>query len=560
MMVVTALALSCGGGEGDDIVTPPNQGNNNGNGQNNNSGETEYVQVKCYACYGSTKCQTCNGTGKGCKDCHGTGKSCDYCNATGKCYKCNGDRNCIDCRGTGDRTCNICHGSGECQNCYKGQCKACNGKGWYYGYTFEVINCTSCYTPGNNYRKGDGKCRSCRGTDKCSKNCKNGKLDCNRCSGTGKCDDCSGTGTCRKCKGTPTCKTCNGDGHCTDCKNSDGKCTICEGTGYTKEKKGTPNPEDEFVGFSSSNIEFTASGEPQTITVTANIEWKIISNTASSWLTVSKIDEKTLQLTVAENTMKEARSGTVTIKGRAKSAELTVTQAEFKDFLTVSEKNVELLPEGETKYITVKTNLEGWYIWLNDDAFFWLEASTTRDGLMLKASRNNTGQTRRGKVYIGIGTGLNDNYLAEISITQAAYKIPDAAADEIDIWKTDGSLPAVNWDSNHRFSSESKSTGGECYAIPQDIWDNVIKGGTFYLTAIGSERVQMRITTGWWSTIWTGNDITTGDERIVENGDGTFTIEINFKGDPILDVIDEQHLLFTGGGYTPLRLFYKEKK
>ena len=126
------------------------------------------------------------------------------------------------------------------------------------------------------------------------------------------------------------------------------------------------------------------------------------------------------------------------------------------------------------------------------------------------------------------------------------------------IWINDGSMGEINWGGDYRFSSESKVTGEECYAIPQDIWDNVIKSGTFYLTAQGSDWVQMRITTGWWSTTWTGDDISTGNERIVDNGDGTYTIEINFSGDPILDVLDEQHLLFTGGGYTPLKLYYYE--
>jgi hypothetical protein len=119
-------------------------------------------------------------------------------------------------------------------------------------------------------------------------------------------------------------------------------------------------------------------------------------------------------------------------------------------------------------------------------------------------------------------------------------------------------MPQVNWDGLYRFSSESSVTGEECYAIPQDIWDNIIMKGTFYLTAKGSDWVQMRITTGWWTTTWTGDDISTGNERIVDNGDGTYTIEINFSGDPILDYLDVQHLLFTGSGYTPQKLFYKE--
>ena len=131
-------------------------------------------------------------------------------------------------------------------------------------------------------------------------------------------------------------------------------------------------------------------------------------------------------------------------------------------------------------------------------------------------------------------------------------------AQEVVIWTNDGSLGEINWNGDYRFSSESKTTGEECYAIPQSIWDSVIMNGTFYLTAKGSDWVQMRITTGWWTTTWTGDDITTGSDRIIDNGDGTYTIEINFSGDAVLDYLDDQHLLFTGSGYTPLKLTYKE--
>ena len=126
------------------------------------------------------------------------------------------------------------------------------------------------------------------------------------------------------------------------------------------------------------------------------------------------------------------------------------------------------------------------------------------------------------------------------------------------IWKTDGSTGEVNWDGTYRFAPESNPTGEEIYTIPQDLWDQM-KSGTFYMLAKGSDWVQMRITTGWWSTTWTGEDIMTGNERIIDNGDGTYYIAINFEGDPILDVIDAQHLLLTGSGYTPLELYFEEE-
>ena len=128
------------------------------------------------------------------------------------------------------------------------------------------------------------------------------------------------------------------------------------------------------------------------------------------------------------------------------------------------------------------------------------------------------------------------------------------------IWKNpdpEGNGPA-NWNGTYRFGLDGRDGNNECIAtFPQDVWD-MIKGGTFYMLAQGSDWVQMRITTGWWSTTWTGNDIMTGDERIIDNGDGTYYIEINFEGDPILDALDEQHLLLTGSGFTPLEIYVVE--
>ena len=125
-------------------------------------------------------------------------------------------------------------------------------------------------------------------------------------------------------------------------------------------------------------------------------------------------------------------------------------------------------------------------------------------------------------------------------------------------WKNDGSHGAINWDGTYRFGLDGNDGNNECIAtFPEDVW-NGIKSGTFYMLAQGSDWVQMRITTGWWSTTWTGDDIMTGNERIIDNGDGTFTIAINFEGDPILDLLDAQHLLLTGSGYTPLELYFEE--
>ena len=99
--------------------------------------------------------------------------------------------------------------------------------------------------------------------------------------------------------------------------------------------------------------------------------------------------------------------------------------------------------------------------------------------------------------------------------------------------------------------------------IAADHW-NIIKSGTFYLTfAPAADAYQIRANTGWWSFDGDGiYDIHGGDERIVDNGDGTFTLAYTLSEEPyasgLVGLIDEQHLLFTGNGYTPINLYYTE--
>ena len=125
-------------------------------------------------------------------------------------------------------------------------------------------------------------------------------------------------------------------------------------------------------------------------------------------------------------------------------------------------------------------------------------------------------------------------------------------------WENDGSLPEAFWDATYRFALEGTDWNGECAAtFPEDIW-NRIKNGTFYMLAKAGDYVMMRVTTGWWNIQWLGegNDICSGDPRIIDNGDGTFIVKICFDDDPIVAELDEKHLLFTGMGYTLLSLFY----
>lgn len=154
-------------------------------------------------------------------------------------------------------------------------------------------------------------------------------------------------------------------------------------------------------------------------------------------------------------------------------------------------------------------------------------------------------------LFTGSGYSVEEIYFVELR--------GGGGAKEVVFWTNDGSAGTINWSSAFRFGLDGHDGNNECIAtFPQDIW-NVIKTGKFYMQASAdNDWYNLRITTGWWSKTWTGADIGKGDERLIVNEDGTFVIELNFADDPILDLLDDQHLLFTGEGYTPLKLYYYE--
>ena len=124
------------------------------------------------------------------------------------------------------------------------------------------------------------------------------------------------------------------------------------------------------------------------------------------------------------------------------------------------------------------------------------------------------------------------------------------------IWENDGTHGAVSWSGTYRFAGEGHSTGEEIYTIPADIWARM-KTETFYLDVEATDP-QIRVTTGWWSGSWTDGDFQPGNERLTDNGDGTWTLAISLFDPAYVDLIDEQHLLFTGDRFTPVKLFFSE--
>lgn len=144
--------------------------------------------------------------------------------------------------------------------------------------------------------------------------------------------------------------------------------------------------------------------------------------------------------------------------------------------------------------------------------------------------------------------------------TKEVNAIVTAPAEETPatIWEGDGSAGVVNWNGIYRFALEGHDGANECIAeIPQAIWDKMMTE-TFYADIQG-ENPQIRITTGWWDTNLTANDIQPGNELLTDNGDGTWTIKVSLADNPdLVALLVDHHLLFTGSGYTLMKLYFND--
>ena len=125
------------------------------------------------------------------------------------------------------------------------------------------------------------------------------------------------------------------------------------------------------------------------------------------------------------------------------------------------------------------------------------------------------------------------------------------------IWKNTDNRE-VSYNGIYRFGLDGRDGNNECIeTFSQDVW-NVIKSGTFYLKFQPTNNYfNMVIATGWWNERM---DLQSGSSYIKNNGDNTYYIVINFSdknfcNGSIIDLLDEQHLLFTGSGYTPIELY-----
>ena len=134
------------------------------------------------------------------------------------------------------------------------------------------------------------------------------------------------------------------------------------------------------------------------------------------------------------------------------------------------------------------------------------------------------------------------------------------------IWENDGSIGAAGWDNTYRFALEGTNGGDASVDVPADLWA-LMKNGPFQVKIQPvADWWQIRVLTGHWQAQWpTADDSGNGDvnvnwtDIVVDNGDGTFTVTLDFTGHGILEVMDEQNLLFAGSGFQILKIYTSEE-
>ena len=127
-------------------------------------------------------------------------------------------------------------------------------------------------------------------------------------------------------------------------------------------------------------------------------------------------------------------------------------------------------------------------------------------------------------------------------------------------WKNETGEAIPGWGGKFRFCEEGHDFNNECIAeFDSETW-NVIKSKPFRIAIEPtSENPNVRVTTGWWKADYGGTEYNCFNDVEVDE-DGTMFIELNIPMyDDFLSKIDEQHLLFTGDGYTLLEIYQEEE-
>ena len=158
---------------------------------------------------------------------------------------------------------------------------------------------------------------------------------------------------------------------------------------------------------------------------------------------------------------------------------------------------------------------------------------------------------------------LPDKYEDMLQFTPAPKPVEPVT--EGVIWENTNGVGPTSWQATtpYRFSIEGGDSQNECIAeIPAAVWAGM-KTTPFTVNITPDttkEWWMVRILDGWWSTDDKGaNDITPEYAGLVNYGDGTYAFQVDLSTKPeLVNLMDTQHLLFTGDAYTINKIYFGE--
>ena len=159
-----------------------------------------------------------------------------------------------------------------------------------------------------------------------------------------------------------------------------------------------------YINVDRTSLSFEATEKTAKVNVNSNVAWEAYS--ILSWISVSKTDDKTLQISVTENTG-STRTGTVALRRTGTTALLaTINVTQGEGGVTGSTATVSFGVDGGTEAVEMTADVS-WNAYTSSES--WLSVTPAKGAggkaqLGITALANGSTAARDGYVYVRIGT------------------------------------------------------------------------------------------------------------------------------------------------------------
>ena len=201
---------------------------------------------------------------------------------------------------------------------------------------------------------------------------------------------------------------------------------------------GTPSSvvvEADAITASQSSLSFTADGGSQSITVTSNFTWRIISS--PSWITISPTSgtsgSTSITINASKNSNTSVQSGTITLGNSSKTVSISVSQsaANVNYEISASSTSLSFTADGGSQTITITSNFSPWET-ISKPSWITLSPSRGTNGstsVTVTASKNTNASENTGTLILGNSSitstsiSIKQNAATSYSVSGNTYTI-----------------------------------------------------------------------------------------------------------------------------------------